>query len=499
MKTQMTLKISTVMMTTMVVLTNTFSVAEDSNVAVADLNASTSNNVFNIKDFGAVGDGIAMETRAIQDSIEACHDAGGGVIRVPAGDFQLGTIIMKSNVTLSLDYGATLLGSTDAADYTTEGLDNPREGGPHCLIYANGATNVAIKGMGVIDARGTAENFPRNRSGGRNRGLRPRLLRMTNCDGLNFSGVTWKRPAFWGLHLIDCKNVHFDAVTVRFRNNNFNNDGLDIDGCENVLIENCDIDSGDDAICLKSSKNPCRNIVVRRCKVSSNTAALKFGTSSRGGFIDVKVTNCFFHNSPMGAIKLQSVDGGRLENVDISRITMKDVGSPIFIRLGNRGSTFSKNRAEKPTAGTLQNVGTLKNVRIRDVVAEVTIQDREEATRAVYKNIKAEDASGVTDKEKSKAGPIMITGIPGHYVEDVSLENVTISFPGHGAAEDAERKVAEDIDRYPEQYFFGVLPSWGAYIRHAKNIQFINVKLETRVLDERKKYYMEDVDGFVER
>lgn len=455
-------------------------------------NASTSTKVYNIKDFGAIGDGVAMETKAIQASIDACHDAGGGVVRVPAGDFQFGTIKLKSNVTLSLDYGANLLGSTDKADYTTDGIVNPREGGPHCLIYANGATNVSIEGLGVIDGRGTAENFPRDRSRGKNRGLRPRLLRMNNCDGFRFSGVTWKRPAFWGLHLVDCKNIHFDAVKIQFRNNNFNNDGLDLDGCENVLIENCDIDSGDDAICLKSSKNPCRKIVVRRCKVSSNTAALKFGTSSRGGFIDVKVTNCYFYDCPMGAIKLQLVDGGRLENVDISRITMKNVGSPIFIRLGNRGSTFSKNERKKTP------VGTLKNIRISEIVAEVTIEDREKAIRATYKNIKAEDAPGVTDKEKSKAGPIMITGIPGHYIENVVLENVNISYPGNGTEEDAKRVVAEDENRYPEQYFFGVLPAWGAYIRHAKNVQFKNVNLTTRSADQRKKYVLDDVEGFVE-
>jgi len=459
----------------------------------AGSNDPTVTKVFNIESFGTVGDGVAIETQAIQDSIDACHDAGGGVVRVPAGDFQIGTIKLKSNVTLSLDYGANLLGSTDTADYTTEGLDDPREGGPHCLIYANGATNVAIEGLGVIDGRGTAENFPRRRSRGRNQGLRPRLLRMNNCDGVTFSGVTWKRPAFWGLHLVDCKNIHFDAITVRFRNNNFNNDGLDLDGCENVWIQNCDIDSGDDAICLKSSKNPCRNIVVRGCRVSSNTAALKFGTSSRGGFIDVNVSNCYFHDCPMGAIKLQLVDGGRLENVDISRITMDEVGCPIFIRLGNRGSTFSENESETAP------VGTLKNVRISDVVAQVTIQDREKATRATYKNIKLEDAPGITDKEKSKAGPIMITGIPGHYVENVRLQNVKILFPGHGTTEDAGRTVPEDVDRYPEQYFFGVLPAWGAYIRHAKNIEFVNVKLSARTTDARKKLLLEDVEGFVER
>ncbi|MDB4766992.1 glycoside hydrolase family 28 protein, partial [bacterium] len=435
----------------------------------ADDGVKDSTKIFNLKEFGAVGDGVAMETKAIQAAIDACHDADGGVVRVPAGDFQLGTIILKSNVTLSLDQGATLLGSTNAADYTTEGLDNPREGGPHCLIYANGATNVAIKGLGVIDGRGTHVNFPRKRSGRRNRAMRPRLLRMVNCDGLNFSGVTWKRPAFWGLHLIDCKNVHFDAVKIQFRNNNYNNDGLDLDGCEDILIENCDIDAGDDAICLKSSKNACRNIVVRQCRVSSNTSALKFGTSSRGGFINVKVTNCYFYNCPMGAIKLQLVDGGRLEDVTISRITMDEVGCPIFIRLGNRGSTFNKKETEKPP------VGTLKNIFISDIVAEVTIEDREKTAMAPYKNIKPIDAPGVTDKEKSKAGPIMITGIPGHFVENVRLENVTISFPGHGTDEDARRTVNEDVDKYPEQFFFGVLPSWGAYIRHAKNIEFVNV------------------------
>lgn len=449
--------------------------------------------VFSIKSYGAVGDGVAMDTAAVQMAIDACHDSGGGVVWVPAGDFQIGTIVLKSNITLSLDYGASLLGSTDVADYPTDDLSKPREGAAHCLIYAEKAKNIIIEGLGVIDGRGTDEHFPRSRKGGRNSGIRPRLMRMESCENLKFSGVTYKRPAFWGLHLVDCKHVHFDAVTVRFRNNNYNNDGLDLDGCEEVLIENCDIDSGDDGICLKSSQNPCRNIVVRGCKVSSNTAALKLGTSSRGGFIDVKVTNCYFYNCPMGVIKLQLVDGGRLENVGISRITMEDVGCPIFIRLGNRGSTFSKNESQK------RPVGTLTNISISDIVAEVTIEDREQATEAAYKSIKAEDAEGITDKEKAKAGPIMITGIPGHHVENVKLQNVSISFPGHGTLEDAERSVAEDVDRYPEQYFFGVLPAWGAYIRHASNVEFINVKLNTRSPDARNRITIDDVEGFVER
>ena len=443
----------------------------DNHDVVAAGNEAALAEVFDIRSYGAIGDGLAMETEAIQSAIDACDAAGGGIVRVPAGDFQIGTIRLKSNITLSLDHGANLLGSHDIADYPTEGLSNPREGGPHCLIYAEDASDIVIEGLGVIDGRGTPEFFPRIRSGGRETSRRPRLLRMVNCDQLTFSGVTWKRPAFWGLHLIDCRNIHFNAVTVRFRDNGFNNDGLDLDGCENVLIENCDIDAGDDAICLKSSLHPCRNIVVRGCRVSSNTAPLKFGTSSRGGFIDVSVTNCYFYNCPMGAIKLQLVDGGRLENVDISRIVMEDVGNPIFIRLGNRGRTYTRRRQSEDEA----TVGTLKDVRISDLVAEVTGEDR------------------------SRSGPIMIAGIPGHPIENVTLENIEISYPGGGTAEDAERVAPEDIARYPEQFFFGVLPSWGAYIRHARNIEFINVELNTRGTDARQKMYLEDVEGFVER
>ena len=447
----------------------------------------TKEKVFNIKDYGANGDGVTLNTVALQKAIDTCTESGGGVVLIPAGQFVTGTVQIKSNVTLSLDYGAELLGSQDINDYPTDKLSRAREGQSQCLLYAKDATNIRFEGLGVIDGRGTPEVFPRRREGQRGDN-RPRLFRFENCENLTFSGLTYKNPAFWGIHLIDCKNIHFNAVTVRFRNNNFNNDGLDLDGCENVLIENCDIDTGDDAICLKSSKNPCRNVVVRDCRLSSNTAALKFGSSSRGGFIDVSVTNCYFYDCPMGAIKLGLVDGGQLENIEISRIVMERVGCPIFIRLGNRGNSFGE-------GGTVP-VGTLKNVRISDVVAEVTVEDRVKRMTA-YRGLKLDTTPGVTDNEKSKVGPIMITGIPGHYVEDVILENIRISFPGHGTEEDARLVVPEMETAYPEQFQFGVLPAWGAFIRHARNIQFKNVIVTNRTTDKREKIVLDDVEGFV--
>jgi polygalacturonase len=431
---------------------------------------------FDIRSYGAVGDGVAMETEAIQKTINACHEAGGGVVWIPTGRFVIGTVQVRSNVTLSFDHGAELLGSQNQADYPTDKLRRAREGQSECLLYAEDATNIRLEGLGVIDGRGTKEAFPKGRGRG-GRDSRPRLLRFESCENVTFSGLTYKRPAFWGLHLVDCKNIQFNAVTVRFLNNGSNNDGLDLDGCEDVLIENCDIQSGDDAICLKSSRNPCRNVVVRGCRVCSHTAPLKFGSSTHGGFINVSLTNCYFYDSPMGAMKLALVDGGRLENIEISRVVMENVGCPIFIRLGNRGSTFGK--------GGKAPVGTLKNIRISDVVAKVTLQDR--------------DKSGdYSDREKAKAGPIMITGIPGHYVEDVVLENIKISYPGYGSEEEAKRVVPEDEDRYPEQFFFGVLPAWGAYIRHAKNIKFKNVEMTLRGEDARQKIVLDDVERFAE-
>lgn len=452
--------------------------------------------VFNIKDYGAVGDSLTMDTKAIQAAIDVCTKNGGGTVWVPAGKFQIGTIELKSNVTLSLDYGAYLLGSRDINDYRTD-LIEPREGGTHCLIYAENSKNICIEGLGVIDGRGTPEAFPRK--GGQ---PRPRLLRMVNIDQLTFSGVTYTRPASWGIHIIESKNVHFNGTIVRFRDNGYNNDGLDIDGCENVLIENCDIDAGDDGICLKSSLLPCRNFVVRNCKVTSGTAPLKFGTSSRGGFIDVKVENCYFYDCPMGAIKLQLVDGGKLENVDISRIVMENVGNPIFIRLGNRGRDYDKAKGQKFHKDVEPEgvpVGTLKNVRISDVVATVTAEDKASAMKMTHMR---KDLESRTDEEwkymgKTKSGPIMIAGIPGHYIENVLLEDIEISYPGGGTAEEAKIEVAEDEARYPEQFFFGILPAWGAYVRHAKNVHFKNVKMNTRTPDKREMIVLDDVEGFI--
>lgn len=428
---------------------------------------------FPITNYGAkAGDGI-VNTPAIQSAIDACNKAGGGTVTIPAGRFVTGTLRLKHNVSLNLDEGAVLLGSTNLADYATDivgAMEAPAFN--RCLIYAHQAKNIGFSGKGLVDARGTKQAFPERI--GNVLGERPMLMRLVECENVAFKGLAFRNSASWGLHLVSCRSVRFDGIRIDSQNNNINNDGIDLDGCVNVLIENCVINSGDDAICPKSTTpQVCSNIVVRGCTISSHTAAYKLGTSSRAGFVDMKVFDCRFHDCPMGAIKLLMVDGGRLENVLIENIRMEKVGGPIFIRLGNRGRVYDKPTEQVYEGGQAPEgaaVGVLRKVTIRNIEVSVTGNQR--------------DRQG-----------IMITGIPGHRIEDVVLENIKISLPGGGTAEEAARVVPEDIARYPEQFFFGVLPSSVLYARHVQGLKVRGLDVAFDKPDARRPVCVEDVEG----
>lgn len=428
--------------------------------------------VFDIRAYGAVGDGAALNTAAIQRAIDACAKAGGGRVCVAGGCFVTGTVRLRDNVTFQIDKDAVLLGSTNLADYaaTVAGaVEAPAFN--RCLIYAQSAKNIAFTGAGLIDARGTLAAFPIKV--GSRLGERPMLMRLVGCEEVLFSNLTFKNSASWGLHLVACDRVRFNGIRIESKNNNANNDGIDLDGCQDVRIVNCRISSGDDAICPKSTTvRPCSNIVVRACELSSHTAGFKLGTSSRGGFVDIQVTDTLFYDCPMGAIKLLLVDGGRMENVLLSDLRMERVGGPVFVRLGNRGRAY-----EQPTEQIYAKdqqpegvpVGRVRNIRIKNIVATVTGEQR--------------DRQG-----------LLLTGIPGHQIEDVELENIRIALPGGGTQQEAMRSVPEDIARYPEQFFFGVLPSSFLYARHVKGLTVKNVTITFGNSDARPVLHTEDVD-----
>lgn len=433
--------------------------------------------VVDVADFGAVGDGETLNTDALQSAINAC--VPGGTVLVSSGQYVTGTLKLKSDMTLHVAEGAALLGSHNLDDYARDiqgAVEAPAF--DECLIYAENAENLTLSGKGTIDGRATREIFPEWISKkDRILGDRPMLIRFVDCKNVRFQDISLKNAASWCTHLVNCDDVVVKKVYLDSRQHK-NNDGFDLDGCRNVLFEDCTIFSGDDAICPKSTTERVgENLTVRNCRAESHTAAVKCGTSSRGGWRNIDISDCDFSGCRMGVIKLMIVDGGVLENVRISNIKAENVEGPLFIRLGNRGRDYLEPTEQIYGADVQPEgvpVGTVRNIRISNFKATVT---------------------GDIPKRQG----ILISGIPGYCIEDVVLENVEIVYDGGGTAEDAAVEVPEREAQYPEAFFFGKLPAWGAYIRHAKNVTFDNVKMSTLKPDARERLVLVDAEGFSEK
>lgn len=300
---------------------------------------------YNVLHFGAKTDGITLNTLSIQKAIDVANENGSGTILFPKGVFHSGNIILKSNVTLHLEKEATLLGSTNPLDY--HGINRWR-----ALILADDQKNIGISGEGTIDGQGLAVdlnadslyhlgilkdpnyNIRRNRA---SEYVRPQLVEIVNCKNISISGVNMRNASCWVQTYDLCYNLVIDNINV-YSDAFWNNDGIDISDCRNVQITNCVVNSADDGICLKSHSpnhfNDC--IYIANCTIRSSASAIKFGTASLGGFKNVKIENIKIYDTYRSAIALESVDGGTLENIDISNILATNTGNAIFIRLGHR-------------------------------------------------------------------------------------------------------------------------------------------------------------------
>lgn len=408
--------------------------------------------VFNVRDHGAEGSGSALDTGAIQKTIDACVQSGGGCVYFPPGRYLSGGIVLKSHVTLVLENGATLLGSKELKDYPVRVAemrsytDNYVE---RCLIYAENAEDIGIEGRGVIDGQGKSFSGPYL--------VRPYMIRMVGCRGVSVSGVTMLDSPMWVQHYLACDEVDIRNIRVHSRSNH-NNDGIDIDCCHRVQISDCEISSGDDAIVLKSTAaRPCKDVVVTNCVLSSACNGFKLGTETNGGFENIAMSNCSIYDTRLSGVTLQIVDGGTMDNVTVSNVTMRNVRNPIFIRLGNRARPFEKNGA-KPGIGRMRNV-TVSNI----------------------------EAVGA-----SKTG-CAISGLPGHAIENLTLANIRLSSAGGGTKADASVEVPEHPERYPEHSMFGVLPAYGLYCRHVRNLKIDNVQTSCVAPDARPAVAFDDV------
>lgn len=481
-----------------------------SQLASSSAQGTADSTVYNVKSYGATGDGKTIDTPAINKTIDTAAAAGGGTVYFPAGNYLSVSIHLKSNIALYLDHGATII----AADASNDAKYDPPEpnewdkyqdfGHSHwhnSLIWGENLTNISILGPGLIWGKGLVRSGTQSRTQPQNEAL--------NAARANEPKTSFGYPnprdaveAGWGnksIALKLCRNViirdisilhggHFailatgvDNFTVDNVKIDTNRDGIDFDACRNVRVSNCTVNSPfDDGICPKSSfalgyARATENVTITNCQVSgydegtlldgtfkrnyraangtfSPTGRIKFGTESNGGFKNITVDNCVFDYCR--GLALESVDGALLEDVTISDITMRDVANcPIFLRLGSR----MRGPSGPP-------VGELRRVKISNLV--------------VY-NAEPRYAS-------------LISGIPGHDIEDVTLQNIRIYYRGGGTKQQAALQPPEKETDYPEPTMFGEIPAYGFFIRHVRGLEMNNVSVSYLKDDARAPFIIND-------
>ncbi len=442
-------------------------------------NAKTGNNkivsgeavvpqaVYDVRLFGAAGDGKTLNTKTIQSAIDQCNAAGGGTVLIAGGSYVTGTIYFKSNVCLHIAAGAVLLGSTNIDDYTTNTDRTMYRGEPYmdrCLLFAKDVQHISIEGKGIIDGQG--KSFPMPGDPQRNR---PKMFRFLRCSNLRVRDITLRAPASWTTEWRYCSDIVVDGITI-FSRANSNGDGLDFDGCKNVRVSNSTFDTSDDSICLQTSlpENPCQDVTITNCHFSSRWAGIRIGLLSRGDFENVAVSNCTFRDHNDSGLKIQMMEGAEMRNMVFSNLVMKNVPRPVFM-------TFNSQKAWVDTMATLLPMKRMYNIQFNNIVVE---------TNTAGKN-----------------AAFIVTGMPGHPIEGISFSGIRAIFPGGGTAADAKNVLEEFTvenlkGRWPEYGGLrGTVPSYGLYLRHVKGVTLQNIDVSTTTADARPAMVLVDVEG----
>ncbi|MFZ6756199.1 rhamnogalacturonidase [Undibacterium sp. Ji50W] len=446
-------------------------------------------NLFDVKRFGAKGNGSVVDTPAINAAIVAASKAGGGTIYFPPGRYLSASIRLKSNITLYLEAGAVI----EAADWKVAPYDVPepneaggkfQDGGhshwQNSLIWGVDLDNVAILGSGLIHGKGLYSGHNRATGGYQDStdqpGVGNKAIGLRECRNVILRDFSILHGGHFGILATGCSNMLIDNLKI-----DSNRDGMDIDACNNVRISRCSLNTPwDDAIVLKASYGlgrlqACENITISDCMVSGNFdegsmldgsfkrsvpdyksgkyGRIKLGTESNGDFKNITITNCIFDECR--GLAIESVDGSHIEDITISNITMRNVANdPIFIRLGAR-----LRAPGKPV------VGTIKRINISNIVV-----------------------SGAHGDYAST-----ITGLPGHAVEDIQISNVQIETQGGGDAAWSALVPPENAKNYPEPGMFGKPPAYAFFLRHVKSVDMHHVKVGYTSPEGRTAIVLDDV------
>jgi polygalacturonase len=456
--------------------------------------------VFNVRSYGAVGDGKTVDTASVNRAIEAAAAAGGGFVFFPSGTYLCFSIHLKSYVHLYLDQGATILaadspqpgqrtgyngGTYDRAEPNTPWESYQDYGHNHwhnSLIWGEDIHDFSITGPGLIWGKGLSRGTSTSAIGpvfiAEQPGVGNKSIALKNCRNVLLRDFSVLKGGHFGLLLTGADNLTIDNLKI-----DTDHDGMNIDCCRNVRVSNCTVNSPwDDGICLKSSfalgyARSTRNVTITNCWVTGwlelgtvlqgtykkfdaalrtyGTGRIKCGTESNGGFINIAISNCIFEGC-MG-YALESVDGARLEDVAITNTTMRDLGTgPIFLRLGAR--------LRGPKKST--SVGAMKRILIDNLVCH-------NAPRSVCS---------------------ILSGIPEAPIEDVKLSNIYIETVGGGTAAEAQIQPPEYVDKYPEPSMFGPMPASGFFLRNINRLEMSHVEIANATHDARPAFSLNTVD-----
>lgn len=453
-----------------------------------DRDADLGAKVYNVRSYGARGDGKSVDTRAVQAAIDACTNDDGGIVLVPAGTFVIGSTELKSNVTLRIAAGGKLLGSGDGRDYhAVEAVpltgDSTLIDGNWALLHAVHARNVTIEGPGVIDGQGAAFRASKGQTppSGIGGDKRPYHLLVYGCENVTVRDLDLVDGAYHSIRAIRSKRLHFDRIYIHNRVVH-NNDGFHFISAEYVTISNCVILSQDDACALFGS---CKFVTVTNCVFSTRWSVFRFG----GGFAEnVSVSNCILYEVYGCPIKLQGNPGSRYENLSFSNLTLQDVTGPIHIGVGPRRPRPEE--AAKPTGidpanglpTTDPTPAVARNISFSHLRGNVVLTEQDLPDAALL--------SKPIDGERNSCIVFNCTG--GATMENVSLSDVHLTFAGGGTAEDAARR---DLPRIAGEYFMlGVPPAYGVYARGVKGLTLDNVRLKVAAPDLRPAVILDGVE-----
>lgn len=453
--------------------------------------------IFNVKDYGAIGDGTTLNSKAVQNAIDECARQGGGVVLFENGTFVLGTVFLKSNVYVEIAKDALILGAESYYDYEQEEkIDYPiYQDSSHTyfnpsMFVGRNCNNIKIYGEGKIDMRSVWDEDGVRGAAIVHRGAK--CIALKECSNVEIYGLEINNVTDLAVYFAGCNYVDVHGLKMRVYI-----DGVSPDNSKNVKIYDCDIEAGDDGIVFKSSYtlnrlDICKDIHVWNCRIKSRCNAIKFGTETNGGFEDVLIENIDIRETRITGISIESVDGAVIDGVTIRNVKMTNVNAPIFVHVGRRM------RGPKGLK-----IGKIKNITLENITADgpyvpyeiiawnyLSFKDNDfYQDPKVFGLAASFDGTIPTEQWQMTSN---VCGLKESLLENIVLRNIDLRL--YGAVEEFEKNVPTEPKVYPEVYTYGrILPAKGIYFRHVDGLILDNVKVSTYHPDKREDFVFDNV------